>query len=83
MPETIGKVRALATYRDKRQLPLKIVVDGAVSVQTAPALRQAGADVFVGGSSGLFRPGDVGSHARALIAAIAKAEPRRSVQKAR
>ncbi len=37
-----------------RELPIE--VDGNVSIKNAPIMSEAGADIFVGGSSGLFLP---------------------------
>ncbi len=36
-----------------------IEVDGSVSFQRAPVMRDAGADIFVSGTSGIFRAGDL------------------------
>ena len=51
----IAKVRDLA---DKKGLDIDIEVDGNVSFENAKKMREAGANVFVGGTSSVFR-GDV------------------------
>lgn len=53
----VDKIRRI---KDKiRQLGrhIQIEVDGSVHAGTIPTLKEAGADIFVGGSSGLFRKG--------------------------
>jgi ribulose-phosphate 3-epimerase len=51
-----------------RRLPIEI--DGAVSAGTIPALARAGAERFVGGTSGLFRAGSLEQNARDLLDVI-------------
>ena len=52
IPQTIDKIKRL---RDKYP-DLVIETDGNVSPQNAKLMREAGADIFVAGSSGLFMP---------------------------
>ncbi len=59
IPETIGKVKELKEHlislgRDD----IKIEVDGNISIENAQKLYEAGADVFVAGSSSLFKKGE-------------------------
>lgn len=55
VPSTLKKIEALRQYRDSAALDTLIAVDGNVSFEHGPAMRAAGADIFVCGSSGLFR----------------------------
>lgn len=48
---TLEKVRSLRRFRDDMGLSFEIVVDGGVGPSNAPALREAGATVLVGGAS--------------------------------
>jgi D-allulose-6-phosphate 3-epimerase len=52
--EMIGKIQAAARLREENGYTYKIQVDGAVNKSTFKKLKDAGADVFVLGSSGLF-----------------------------
>ena len=70
VPEVVDKIRQLDALRDRLNPTLSIEVDGAINVRTIPALVRAGADRFVGGSSGLFIGGDLEQSARALISCI-------------
>jgi ribulose-phosphate 3-epimerase len=55
---TIGKIEDLKDYLIQRgQERISIEVDGNVSFENAPRMRQAGADIFVAGSSSLFKDG--------------------------
>jgi ribulose-phosphate 3-epimerase len=74
--EKVARVRALA---DRLSPGLPIAVDGAISARTIPDLASAGADRFVGGTSGLFLGGDLEANARALISCIGEALGERSV----
>jgi len=51
MPDMMPKVRRAAEWRAARGLGFRIQVDGGVDPGTAPVCREAGADVFVAGSS--------------------------------
>lgn len=53
----VYKVRALRDIIFQRKIEIKIEVDGHIDKNTIPALAKAGANIFVGGSSGLFTPG--------------------------
>jgi ribulose-phosphate 3-epimerase len=68
--ERVRRIRALA---DRVNPDLSIEVDGAVGPLTIPDLALAGADRFVGGTSGLFRGDDLEASARALVACIDEA----------
>jgi ribulose-phosphate 3-epimerase len=70
IPATIEKIRKLGKLRDRVHPALTIEVDGAINAGTIPPLVRAGADRFVGGSSGLFLQTDLEQSARALISCI-------------
>ena len=70
IPEMVPKVRALRAMATARRPALELSVDGSINPRTIPALREAGADIFVGGSSGLFTGADLALSARQLMAAI-------------
>ena len=50
IPQTLEKVRRLRQLIDAKHLNVLIEVDGGVDDQTAPALKEAGANVLVSGS---------------------------------
>lgn len=55
VPMTLQKLTDTRKFLDERGYHyISIEVDGNVSPENAPLMRQAGADMFVGGSSGLF-----------------------------
>lgn len=57
IPAALAKIREIKGLRDDRGLAFQIEVDGNVGPATIPALVAAGAEVLVGGTSGLFKPG--------------------------
>jgi ribulose-phosphate 3-epimerase len=57
VPQMINKIESLAQMRAKLKLDFQISVDGNVSLENIPAMIAAGADILVGGSSGLFIKG--------------------------
>jgi ribulose-phosphate 3-epimerase len=57
VPQMLKKIGDLARLRAKLKLDFKISVDGNVSLENIPAMIAAGADILVGGSSGLFIAG--------------------------
>jgi ribulose-phosphate 3-epimerase len=73
VPAAVGKVARIRDLADRLGLGLSIVADGAISALTIPALACAGADRFVGGTSGLFHGEDLEANARALISCIEEA----------
>ena len=50
LPETLDKVKEVREYIDKRQLNVRVQVDGGINRETAKLVRDAGADVLVSGS---------------------------------
>ncbi len=73
VPAVVDKVRRIRALSDRYQPGLSIAVDGAISARTIPELAQAGADRFVGGTSGLFLGQNLEQSARALISCIEEA----------
>ena len=55
VPQVLRKLEKLREVVDERGLDIKLSVDGNVSPEWVPEMVAAGADILVGGSSGLFR----------------------------
>ena len=55
VPQTIRKIEKLRQLIDDMKLDTEISVDGNVNYENIPKMVAAGADILVGGSSGLFR----------------------------
>lgn len=55
IPQMLKKIERLRRMIDDMRLDIKISVDGNVSFENVPDMVAAGADILVGGSSGLFR----------------------------
>jgi len=63
VPQTIEKIRCLKNMLDDRGFDkMEIEVDGNVTPENAIKMRKAGADIFVAGTSLLFRPGNIEDH---------------------
>ena len=57
VPMTLQKIKDTRTMLDNLGYEhIMVEVDGNVSLNNAPLMRESGADLFVGGSSGLFLP---------------------------
>ena len=54
IPQSIRKIEKLKIWINDMKLETKISVDGNVSIDHIPQMVAAGADILVGGSSGLF-----------------------------
>jgi ribulose-phosphate 3-epimerase len=65
IPAVLPKVRAIRRMIDDRGHDIDLQIDGGVTAATAPALWDAGADVFVAGSA-VFGQGDYAAAIRAL-----------------
>lgn len=65
IPGVLPKVRALRAMIDASGHDIDLQIDGGVTASTAPALRDAGADVFVAGSA-VFGQADYAQAIRAL-----------------
>jgi ribulose-phosphate 3-epimerase len=63
VPQTLEKIWRLRTLlNDCGHESVEIEVDGNVSLENALKMRTAGANIFVAGSSLLFRPGNLEDH---------------------
>ncbi|WP_010261819.1 ribulose-phosphate 3-epimerase [Treponema primitia] len=61
IPQTLDKIKRLRTLLDDRGFAeVEIEVDGNVTLENALKMRSAGANIFVAGTSLLFRPGTSG-----------------------
>jgi ribulose-phosphate 3-epimerase len=65
IPGTLDKVRALRSIRKEKSYPFLISVDGGVNKETAPLVREAGADTVVTGSA-FFTATDKASFVRTI-----------------
>ncbi len=74
IPEMVAKVGEIKTALASRNPGADIAVDGSINQKTIPALAAAGANVFVGGSSGLFTGGDLARQAREMVSWVQKAQ---------
>jgi ribulose-phosphate 3-epimerase len=66
LPASVETIRELRQAADAEHLSLDIQADGAISERTLPILLEAGANLFVGGSSGLFVGDDLTGRAKSL-----------------
>ena len=55
VPQTLRKIEKLRERIDDMRLDIKISVDGNVNYENIANMVSSGADILVGGSSGLFR----------------------------
>ncbi|HVV06281.1 MAG TPA: hypothetical protein VHC96_18750, partial [Puia sp.] len=69
IPHTFQKIRNLKKMIHERGLDTLIQIDGGVTVENAPAILRAGADVLVAGSN-VFKSADPKATIRALKNAI-------------
>jgi ribulose-phosphate 3-epimerase len=67
LPGPVDTIRELRQAANRENPSLDIQADGAISAQTVPILLEAGANVFVGGSSGLFVGHDLTGRAQSLL----------------
>lgn len=76
VPQTLGKITALRNRLDACGMQnTRIEVDGNVSFENAPKMREAGADVFVCGTSSIFhKGGTVESNAAKMVQLMQAAE---------
>jgi ribulose-phosphate 3-epimerase len=67
VPQTLDKIGRLRKQLDGMGLDqVEIEVDGNVTLENAVKMRQAGANIFVAGTSLLFRPGNMEDHIKAF-----------------
>ncbi len=73
IPEMVERVRSLAAISEKEGTTLKIQVDGGVDTSNIQSLAEAGARVFVAGSSvfGHIHPDQAVQHLRKLASGLA------------
>ncbi|MDR1572254.1 MAG: ribulose-phosphate 3-epimerase [Clostridiales Family XIII bacterium] len=69
IPGSLDRIRRLARMRQERGLSFLIEVDGGVTLENAPDIAEAGADIFVAGSS-VFKAADPAEWARGFFAAV-------------
>ena len=63
VPQTLEKIRRLRRLLDDRGFDkVEIEVDGNVTLENALKMRAAGANIFVAGTSLVFRPGNMEDH---------------------
>ncbi|MGC8717792.1 MAG: ribulose-phosphate 3-epimerase [bacterium] len=73
IPQSIDKVRKLSKLIVDNKLPVRIEVDGAIGIETGRLLRDAGSEIFVGGTSGIFmKNGSPGENLRRLKEALSE-----------
>jgi ribulose-phosphate 3-epimerase len=75
IPAMLEKVRRVKAMTGER--PIHIEIDGGVTIETAPLLAQAGADVLVAGSA-IFKGASRQAYAQAIASLRAAAEAGRS-----
>ncbi|HOZ46367.1 MAG TPA: ribulose-phosphate 3-epimerase [Candidatus Hydrogenedentes bacterium] len=71
LPGAFDRVRILSENIRYRKLRAKIEVDGNINVRNAAILANAGAEIFVLGTSSIFRGGDLTQALREFDAAVA------------
>jgi ribulose-phosphate 3-epimerase len=63
----VPKIGQLKRAMSDKECDAEIIVDGGINRGTIPLLRDCGANVFVGGSTGLFRGSDLEASAKQLV----------------
>jgi len=72
LPGAFDRVRILRENIAYRELPVQIEVDGNINVRNAAMLANAGAEIFVLGTSSIFNGRDLGHALDEFKAAVAK-----------
>lgn len=71
VPQTLAKITRLRKILDESGYPhVRIEVDGNVSFENAVKMRAAGADLFVAGTSAVFREGGIEANMAKLLDCI-------------
>ncbi len=71
VPATLPKIARLRAMLDSAGYPqVRIEVDGNVSFENAVRMRRAGADLFVAGTSSVFREGGINTNMEKLLSCI-------------
>jgi len=65
IPETLFRIDTLKREIERQKLSIPVAVDGGVNPETAPAARDAGADILIVGSA-LFKSSDYAAVVRAV-----------------
>ena len=55
IPEILKKIERLARFRDEQGLNYEIQIDGSCNEKNFKAMREAGANTFVLGNTGIFK----------------------------
>ncbi|MFC1566343.1 ribulose-phosphate 3-epimerase [bacterium] len=55
VPQTLQKIKLLNKLREKEKMNFEISIDGNVNEQNIPKMIEAGSDILIAGSSGLFK----------------------------
>ena len=71
IPGAVERVRILRENIAYRELEVKIEVDGNINAENAALLSQAGAEIFVLGTSSIFKGGDLGEALAEFRGAVA------------
>lgn len=73
VPYALEKIRDCRAYLDEKNPDAKIIVDGRVAPDIIPEIIEAGAEILVSGSTGVFRKGyTMEENCRALDEAVKK-----------
>ncbi len=70
IPSMLDKIRQLRAWRDQGRTQALIAVDGGISAKTAPAVAQAGAQVFIAASAVFKHPQGIRAGLEALRASL-------------
>ena len=79
IPETLSKIRQVRRAITGLKLDIEVEVDGGISVNTAPLVVEAGANVLVAGSAVFDHPGGVAAALRELFESARSADGRMKV----
>ena len=70
IPSTINKIKKLKQLIENSEKDIQIEVDGNVSFENAVTMSLAGADIFVAGTSSVFKTSDISKNIETLRKAI-------------
>ncbi|HBO38442.1 MAG TPA: allulose-6-phosphate 3-epimerase, partial [Pasteurellaceae bacterium] len=75
IPEMLDKIKEIKTFREQHHLHYEIEVDGSCNANTYKPLIDAGADILIVGTSGLFNHAeDISEAWDIMVKEIAKYE---------
>ncbi len=72
IPSTLSKLREVRQFIDESPYPIRLEVDGGVTIDNIRGIAEAGADMFVAGSA-IFNSEDYGQTIAAMRQVLAKA----------